>query len=623
MQAIPLPQLSPDHADDGSPPRRRYVRWRVATLIGVHLLAALHIAHWRLAGRTLAPLELNEVMHTLELGIITAGFVLMALIVVSVMIFGRFFCSWGCHILALQDLCAWLLGKLRIRAKPVRSRLLLLVAPGAMLYMFVWPQARRLIEGRALPTLHLRDDTGGWASFVTDDFWRNLPGPGVALLTFAVCGFAIVYVLGTRSFCQYACPYGAIFGIMDRVAPGRIKVDPAKCTSCGVCTGVCDSHVRVHEEIARHGSVVDPSCLKDLDCVTACPEQALSYGWTRPSLLRSLRPARRRLRYDFTWGEELLIAAVFVGSLAIFRGLYGIVPFLLALAVGAILAYGAVVLLRLRRRENVRLNGHQLKLKGRITRPGIVYTVLAIALATFAAHSGVIRYHEVRARRALTAATTTFEHGGDPAAIRAASRDALRSLSLCAGWSPLTAPDHERRVASASWGVGDVAGAEHAWRRAIERSPRDLASRMDLAASLLQRGRIDAAEPLLRELCAVPPRSGDDSRLHAAARSNLGFIAERRGRLEEAIDWYRAAARLRPDDPGAWSTLARAQLRDGRIPEARASLERALRASPTNAEAHFDLGRLLVESGDGDEGLAHLRRAAELDPRFRRRPDRE
>ena len=60
-------------------------------LIGVHLLIGLHVAHWQLAGRTLAPLELNEVMHTLELGVVTAGFLLMATAVVSVLFFGRFY----------------------------------------------------------------------------------------------------------------------------------------------------------------------------------------------------------------------------------------------------------------------------------------------------------------------------------------------------------------------------------------------------------------------------------------------------------------------------------------------------------------------------------------------------
>src|SRR5438552_937939 len=91
---------------------RRYSRWRTATLASVYVLFGLHIAHWRIAGKTLAPLELNEVMYTLELGIVTAGFLFMLVAALATLVFGRFFCSWGCHILALEDPCAWMLGKL-------------------------------------------------------------------------------------------------------------------------------------------------------------------------------------------------------------------------------------------------------------------------------------------------------------------------------------------------------------------------------------------------------------------------------------------------------------------------------------------------------------------------------
>lgn len=113
--------------------------------MGVYVLMTLHWAHWHFTGKSLAPLELNEVMHTLELGIITAGFLFMCLATLSVLIFGRFFCSWGCHILALEDGSAWLLGRIGIRPKLIRSRVLLLVPAGAMGYMFLWPQAKRFV----------------------------------------------------------------------------------------------------------------------------------------------------------------------------------------------------------------------------------------------------------------------------------------------------------------------------------------------------------------------------------------------------------------------------------------------------------------------------------------------
>ena len=210
--------------------------------------------------------------------------------------------------------------------------------PGAMFYMFIWPQVSRILAGRALPEMHVQSDQQGWASFLTTDFWRNLPGPWITVITFAICGFAIVYFLGSRGFCTYGCPYGVLFGLADRFAPGRIKLK-GECQQCGTCTATCQSHVRVHDELRVFGRVVNPACMKDLDCVAACPHGVLGYGLTRPSLLDSFRSiGDRRTRYDFGVAADLLMAAVFVASLLIFRGLYGAVPFLMTLAVGAILA---------------------------------------------------------------------------------------------------------------------------------------------------------------------------------------------------------------------------------------------------------------------------------------------
>lgn len=609
---VSLPQIE---GAGGGPRRRNYARWRVATLVGVHLLAAAHIAHWMISGKTLAPLELNELMYTLELGIVTAGFILMSLAVLSVFLFGRFFCSWGCHILALQDLCAWILRKLRIRAKPVRSRALLLVGTGAMLYMFVWPQIDRLIGGRPLPILHLRGDEGGWASFVTDDFWRNLPDPWVALLTFFVCGFLIVYVLGTRSFCLYACPYGAVFGLADRVAPGRIKVDHDKCEQCGVCTGVCESHVRVHDEINRFGSVVDPACLKDLDCIAACPNGALSFGLARPSLGRSLHPGRRRLPSDFSPGEEALAAGVFLISLFVFRGLYGAVPFLMSLAVGGMLGYGSVLGVRLLTTPNVRFNAFALKRGGRLTRAGLASAAVGAGVAAFVAHSGAIRANEFLGARALERAGVA-NTSGDADGLRRAGRAAVASLEFCRRWGLLAVKGADQQLALAHWSAGDGANAERYWARAIAQDGSDIESRLDLAASYLQRGEADLAEPILREAVQILPNSSKDNAEFAHFRGNawqyLGSIAAARGDAEGARDALYAALQEQPANALLLTNLAVLESRSGRRTQSVELFRRAAHASPNDPAAWNNLGVALQSAGETAESESCFRRAWEL-----------
>ncbi len=494
---------------------------------------AAHVAHWNLAGRTLAPLELNEVLYTLELGIVTAGFMFMSLAVLSVMIFGRFFCSWGCHILALEDLCGWLLEKIGIRPKPVRSRVLLLVPIGAMLYMFIWPHVVRIWQGRPTPSLHVRGDADGWASFITNDFWRNLPGPWVTILTFVVVGFVIVYVLGTRSFCNYACPYGAIFSLADRIAPGKImaKGDRADCAECGLCTATCDSHIRVHEELTVFGKVVSPACLKDLDCVSVCPNGSIKYGFTTPSLFKSWRRLGRfGVPYDFSAAEEVLIGIVFVASLFVFRGLYDAVPFLVTLGLGTILAYGTVLVVRLFRTPDLRLNNFQLKRSGKMTMAGRGFAALAMVLFTLSVHSGVIRFHEVAGNRMLQTIHDRSLLGED--ALPTEIKTALGHFQICERWGLLHPSEIDHRMASLHLMSDSPQCAEPYIRRLIERRPDAGQWRLTLAAVLLLRGQAQEATLELQHVITAleqSPASSRNAKILAAAHSMLGELLEAQG----------------------------------------------------------------------------------------------
>lgn len=552
-----------------TPPGFRYAPWRVASLILVHLLIAAHIAHWLIADKTLAPLEFNEVMYTFELGIITAGFIFMALAVLATAIFGRFFCSWGCHILALQDLSAWMLGKLRIRPVGIRSRLLLWTPLVVAIYMFVWPQVERLWEGESAPILHLRSDAQGWASFTTQQFWRNLPGPGVAMTTFAVCGFAIVYVLGSRSFCAYGCPYGAVFGLVDRIAPGKIRAG-ADCTRCGACTAACSSHIRVHEELNRYGMVVDPACMKDLDCVSACPRQSVHYGFGRPALTkRMVRDTAIRKRHDFTLTEEGIMAAVLICALVIYRGLYDLIPFLLSIALGTILAYFAVIAVRLLRHPNVKLNRWPLKQGGRLSSKGCCFVVAAVLLGLLTLHSAVVRYDTLRGRRYYARSATPKP--GAQSAVGCAVRHLERADRI--GW--LTPVRVDAMLA-------DLYLRQGRWSDASYRVGRVLAS------------------------------GSGDARLY----NNLAVALARHKRFDEAEHLYQTSLTASGDDAHTHYALAGVYFSTNRVREAMHSLGRALDRDPRYADAHYDLGAILVERGALEEGVAHLRQAIEIRPDF-------
>ncbi len=274
-------------------------RWRAAALLLLNLLMVAHVIQWWIMGKTISPIEPSETMHTLQRGAINAGFIFFSLAILATMIFGRFVCGWGCHILALQDFCGWMLKKIGLTPKPFRSRLLIYVPLIAALYMFVWPTAYRLFAspdpGPLIPkfTNHL----------VTTNFWETFPSVAVAIPFLLICGFLTVYFLGQKGFCTYACPYGGFFGLADKFSPGKIRVTDA-CNQCGHCTATCTSNVLVHAEVREFKMVVDPGCMKCMDCISVCPNDALYFGFGKPTIAAPKSNAIPR-NYSLTWPEEI------------------------------------------------------------------------------------------------------------------------------------------------------------------------------------------------------------------------------------------------------------------------------------------------------------------------------
>jgi len=535
--------------------------WRAVVLLLVQALMAVHIGHWMASGRTMTPLEPSESMQFSQSTIVNAGFVFFALTIASTLVFGRWFCGWACHVVALQDGSRWLLVKLGIRPRMVNLGILSAVPWAAFVYMFLAPLVQRLLLGVRAPEATLR--------LTTTSFWATFPSWPVALATFFVCGFAIVYLLGSKGFCNYGCPYGAIFGIADQLSPLRIRVSDA-CDGCGHCTAVCTSNVRVHQEVRDFGAVVDAGCMKCLDCVSVCPKDALRVGWGAPAILTSRRTAapaggsggaaaalldlgllaafllgayalfldfdrdldripgaldllavltafsvavaalfrgKAQRTREYSRAEEALLAGFFLLALYSFRGFRGSVPLLFALGLSAILAFVALQGLRLLYRPDVSIQRRALRSAGKWTAAGTVF--------------------------------------------------ALSLLPIGASWG------------YAGWG-------RHALRGAYEDGMR-----------LATEGSVEPAIAALRRAVAIDPGYRD-------AQEKLASLLCDAGRLPEGIETFRAAVARNPERPETRALLGLALLASGDAAAARRELEEAVRIAPGRPEF-----RQMLESAGG------------------------
>ncbi|HJQ98070.1 MAG TPA: tetratricopeptide repeat protein [Candidatus Polarisedimenticolaceae bacterium] len=578
--------------------KSRRGRWRAAVLISVHAVIALHVTHFLVAGRTLSPVEPSESMYTLELGYVNCGFVFFGIALLATLVFGRFFCGWGCHIVALQDLCAWLMRRLGVRPKPFRSRLLAYGPIVLAFYMFAWPTLWRLAAGGEFPGLTRH--------FTTTALWATFPGPVFATLTFAVCGFAAVYFLGAKGFCTYGCPYGGLFGALDYASPGRIVVSDA-CEQCGHCTATCTSNVRVHEEVRLHGMVVDPGCMKCMDCVSVCPKNALSFSFAAPALLKGVRSKKRTRTYDLSWPEEILAAAIGTAATLAFRGLYDGPPLLMAVGLGGITAFLSMKLLHLVRRREVRIQNLELKSAGKVRRPGWAVAAVGIAWVLFTGHSALAQWDRAWGRYELDRTEVSREEGLS-GAFRArplsdrhvhAADEAYRHFSRAdrVGLSPVV----EVKLGLAWSHVlrGELDEAARYAREAVAISPgnaelrknqKDIetALHFEKAGALVESGDLEGAAREYGALVALAPDA-------PAARFNYGGVLRRLGRSDAAIEQLAAARDLVPNDQDVWVELGLSYAASGRRNEAIDALERAIALNPETPEARMHLPGVIEE----------------------------
>jgi len=100
------------------------------------------------------------------------------------------------------------------------------------------------------------------------------------------------------------------------------------------------------------------------------------------------------------------------------------------------------------------------------------------------------------------------------------------------------------------------------------------------------------------------------------AHNGYALELQKQGRLQEAIDHYRAAVGINPTAAFLRGNLAFALDDAGQAPEAIDQLRIFTRKSPGNAEAHYRLGLLLGRAGRFTEALPALREATRLRPWF-------
>ena len=202
-------------------------------------------------------------------------FLMFAMWVIGAMsvVFGRVYCAYACPQMVFteiaHDLDAFakrLTRRFDVKTRPRAARVVSLTLIAAMsvvsslLFMSYFAPLPEVASRLA------RLDIGPWIGLV------GATGSLIAFLDF---------VFVREKFCQTACPYGLLQGVIEDGRSLHVKLDPAlgTCIDCGACHRVCPMGIDI-----REGSF-QIECTRCGSCIDSCEQVLGKLKQPRPSVL--------------------------------------------------------------------------------------------------------------------------------------------------------------------------------------------------------------------------------------------------------------------------------------------------------------------------------------------------
>jgi tetratricopeptide (TPR) repeat protein len=155
---------------------------------------------------------------------------------------------------------------------------------------------------------------------------------------------------------------------------------------------------------------------------------------------------------------------------------------------------------------------------------------------------------------------------------------------------------------------GQLQAAETLYRQVIAAEPEHLRGTFLLGAVLVQLGQYEQAESFLRKSLEINPD-------HTPARMELGNLAYLTGEFETAAECFRTVTDHEPENPNAHDQLANALNLLGRADEAIEEELRAIEIWPDFADALINLGDIYQQLGRKEEAIASLEKALAINPK--------
>ncbi len=285
---------------EGAAVTSRRHRLRMFSLALVHVYIVFHLVSWHVFGVEIWGKTAMMGVPSLLKGNINAAAIMVLLILSSVLVYGRGFCGWVCHMRGAIEFSDWLLRKLKVsRYMKLRKRNVLLNTRyrwmfriGA-LFVLVLPVIVYVSQhGYSLSVNPMSPpplaDLPGYenklfapSAPVNFDVGLNAPDILLALSLALLIQFMMSVVLnlfyGQGAFCRILCPYATIMVPFMNVSSSQRKISRVdQCCGCRSCSQACPQGIDVSREIYNNnGKVTNVECIKCYNCIDACDHGVL------------------------------------------------------------------------------------------------------------------------------------------------------------------------------------------------------------------------------------------------------------------------------------------------------------------------------------------------------------